>query len=118
MQKVDIIAVGHLKEKYLKDAENEYRKRLSSLCRLNITEIEPERLPDSPKESEISAALEREADRIFAALPQHCFAVPLCIEGDMADSVGLSQRSSANLPSVEKAGSALSSAALTVCPNA
>ena len=41
MQKVDIIAVGHLKEKYLKDAENEYRKRLSSLCRLNITEIEP-----------------------------------------------------------------------------
>ena len=114
MQKVDIIAVGHLKEKYLKDAENEYRKRLSSLCRLNITEIEPERLPDSPKESEISAALER------AYLP-HCLSTALrypSVSRAIWQTVSVSQRSSANLPSVEKAGSALSSAALTVCPNA
>lgn len=92
MQRIDIIAVGHLKEKYLKDAESEYSKRLSSLCSFKVTEIEPERLPDAPKPAEISSALEKEADRIISALPQHSFCVPLCIEGDMADSVALSKK--------------------------
>lgn len=37
--KINIIAVGKIKEKYLKEAILEYKKRLSKFCNLNIIEI-------------------------------------------------------------------------------
>ena len=36
---INIICVGKLKEKYLKDAIDEYSKRLSKYCNLKIIEI-------------------------------------------------------------------------------
>ena len=38
--KICILSVGKIKEKYLKDAIDEYSKRLSKFCDLNIVEIE------------------------------------------------------------------------------
>lgn len=36
---INIVAVGGLKEKYFKDAINEYQKRLSRFCKFNILEV-------------------------------------------------------------------------------
>ena len=44
MLNINIICVGKLKEKYLKDALNEYIKRLSRYCKLTITELPDEKL--------------------------------------------------------------------------
>ncbi len=44
--RVNIIAVGKLKEKYLKEAVNEYSKRLSKFCQLDIVEVSDEKAPD------------------------------------------------------------------------
>ncbi|MCI6666036.1 MAG: 23S rRNA (pseudouridine(1915)-N(3))-methyltransferase RlmH, partial [Lachnospiraceae bacterium] len=36
---IDIICVGKIKEKYIKEAIEEYSKRLSRYCNLNILEV-------------------------------------------------------------------------------
>lgn len=81
MIKVTLIALGNLKEKYLKDAAAEYSKRLSGYCELKIVELSPVKLPERPSEAQISNALEKEATAIIKAIPSGSFSVALCIEG-------------------------------------
>ena len=54
MYKLKIICVGKLKEQYLLDMENEYLKRLSKYCSVDIVEVKDEKIPDhsSLKEDE------------------------------------------------------------------
>ncbi len=46
MLNIYILCVGKIKEAYLKDAINEYSKRLSRYCKLNIIEVPEEKIPD------------------------------------------------------------------------
>ena len=48
MQKITILCVGKLKEKFYTEAVAEYAKRLSRYCKLEITELPEERLPEDP----------------------------------------------------------------------
>ena len=57
---VQILCVGKLKEKFYTDAAAEYVKRLSGYCRLAVTELPEERLPQNPSQAQIAAALEKE----------------------------------------------------------
>lgn len=91
MLKIKIIALGKLKEKYLSDAMREYEKRLSGFCKLEIAELEPERFPDDPSPAQIAAALEAEAEKIFAKIPPGSVAAALCIEGRELSSEELSK---------------------------
>ncbi len=90
MIKVNIIALGRLKEKYLKDAVEEYSKRLSRYCSLKITELEPERLPDNPSSAQILSALEKEAEMIRGAMGKRALSIAMCIEGKQFSSEKLS----------------------------
>lgn len=90
MQKITLITVGTLKENYLKEAINEYSKRLRSFCRLEIIEIKESRLPDNPNQSEINACLDEEAKKINSHIPQNSDIVTLCIEGKQLSSPQLS----------------------------
>ena len=45
MLSINIICIGKIKENFLKDAINEYSKRLSKYCNLNIVELPDEKLP-------------------------------------------------------------------------
>ena len=81
MLKVKIIAVGSLKEEYLRAATAEYLKRLSAYCEVNLCELKEFRLPERPSDAEIAAALESEAGKILAEIPQKAFTVTLCVEG-------------------------------------
>lgn len=92
MLKITLITVGKLKEQYLRDAVLEYEKRLSGLCKLNNIELEASRLPESPNQSQITSALEGEADKILSAIPNGSFVIPMCIEGDQLNSVELSNK--------------------------
>ncbi|EKN36440.1 rRNA large subunit methyltransferase, partial [Clostridium botulinum CFSAN001627] len=44
---ISIISVGKIKEKFLKAAIDEYSKRLSKYCKLNIIEVADEKTPDN-----------------------------------------------------------------------
>ena len=92
MIRVCLIAVGSLKEPYLKDAFEEYRKRLGAYVSFSLAEIREERLPSSPSPAEIRSALEREGGRIEAAIPARAYRIALCIEGAMTDSVSFATR--------------------------
>jgi len=86
MQKVSIICVGKMKEKFYIDAAAEYAKRLSRFCNLDIIELPEERLPDDPSAAQIEAALSKEAAAIRAKLPASAAIVAMCVEGRLYSS--------------------------------
>ncbi len=92
MLKVTVIFVGTVKERYLTEAIAEYEKRLSAYCTLTNVCIKDERLPEKPSQSEISAALKREGERILASIPPRAYTVALCVEGKQQSSEELSKR--------------------------
>ncbi len=86
MIKITIIALGRLKEKYLLEACNEYKKRLTRYCDLDIIELEPARLPDKPSKAEVESALQKEAELILKKIPQNSDVYTLCVEGKQLSS--------------------------------
>ncbi len=91
MIKIKIIALGRLKEDYLRGAASEYKKRLSRYCDLEICEIEPAYISGNGVQSEIDAALEKEADAIIKKIPVGAAVMPLCIEGKQLSSEDLAR---------------------------
>ena len=90
MLNITIIAIGKLKEQYLRDASAEYQKRLSTLCKLNIVELNPEKLSDNPSAKEIENALNNEAKKIIEKIPKGAKVYSMCIEGKQRTSEELS----------------------------
>lgn len=86
MIKVTFIALGKLKEKYLRDAVDEYAKRLSRYCKLDIVELNPINLPEKPSQSEIDSALLKEAEMIEKRIPENSIVTALCVEGKSLSS--------------------------------
>lgn len=64
MRHISILCVGKLKERFYLDAAAEYARRLSRFCRMEITELPEERLPERPSPARIDAALLKEAAAI------------------------------------------------------
>lgn len=90
MLNVKVITVGKLKEKYLRDACEEYLKRLKRFGNVTVTELDESRLSDNPSEKEIENALNSEAESIL----KHAsgFIIPMCIEGKQLSSVKLAKK--------------------------
>ena len=91
MQRVIVVCVGKMKEKFYIEAAAEYVKRLSRFCKLEIVELPEERLPDHPSQAQIDAALSREAEAIRGKLPPSSRVVALCIEGRLRSSEELAR---------------------------
>lgn len=94
---VNIICIGKLKEKYLKDAIEEYSKRLSRFCKLKIIELPESYLPESYSEAEKNSALEKEADSVISALKGTDFIISLCVEGKQKTSEDFADLISKNM---------------------
>ena len=92
MQQITILCVGRIKEKYLKDAIEEYSKRLSRYCRLNITEVADEGTPDNASGAEEDAIRRKEGERLLKAMPQNAYIVTLEIEGKQYTSPQLAEQ--------------------------
>ncbi|MBE7027628.1 MAG: 23S rRNA (pseudouridine(1915)-N(3))-methyltransferase RlmH [Ruminococcaceae bacterium] len=83
---INIICIGKLKEKYLKDAQAEYSKRLSRFCKLKITELPEAAISENYSEAEKETALKKEADMIISALAGADVIISLCVEGKQKSS--------------------------------
>lgn len=79
--KITIIAIGKLKESYLKGAQAEYLKRLSAYAKTNIIELKDERLEVSSGTALQTQALEAEGKRILKAIPDNTFVIVLDLKG-------------------------------------
>ena len=89
--KIQIVSVGKLKEKYLKDAVSEYVKRLSRYCKITINEVSEEKVPETLSDAEKEQALRKEADRIRNSLYKNTFTIVLDLKGEQPDSLKLSE---------------------------
>lgn len=88
MIKINVVAIGDIKEKYLLDAIKEYSKRITRFANLNIIEIK-ENNPASNSEKDIKPALKKDAIEIEKHLSG--FIIVLDILGKQIDSIELSK---------------------------
>ena len=86
MERLDIICVGTLKEKYLRELCAEYEKRLTRFCKINITELSEFKLPNQPADADINRALESEGRAMLSACDIGSYKIALCIEGNQYNS--------------------------------
>lgn len=87
---ITLITVGTLKEDYLKDAVSEYQKRLSQYARVENINLKEERIANEDDARSVERALDAEADRILAAIPDGAMRIALCVEGKQYSSEELS----------------------------
>lgn len=83
MIKINLICIGDIKEKYLKDAINEYSKRISRFAELKIIELK-EHIAQSLNEQDTQKALLKDAEEIKKHLKGHV--VCLDIKGKLISS--------------------------------
>ena len=88
---VTVISVGSLKEAYLKEAVAEYKKRLSQYAKLEDIELREERIANEDDRAEIARALDAEAAKILAAIPDGAYKIALCVEGREMSSEALAE---------------------------
>lgn len=78
---IEIICVGKLKEKYLKQGIDEYMKRLTAYANVSVIEVADEATEDKMTEAEIAQVLDKEAAKIEARLAPDRQLIVMAIEG-------------------------------------
>ena len=83
---IKIITVGHIKEKYLQDAIEEYKKRISKYTKLEIIEIKDEGIVEKEK------ALNIEGEKILHYIQEKDYVITLEIDGKEYNSEEFSKK--------------------------
>lgn len=92
MLNITVICVGKLKETYLKSAINEYSKRLSRFCNLEIIEIPDESLPNKLNTNIISHIKNKECEKILSHIKKDSYIICLDLKGKEFTSEEFSKR--------------------------
>ena len=79
--KITILCVGKIKEKFYRDAIEEYAKRLSRYCKLEIIEVPDEQTPDKASVALEEQIKQKEAERILARIKENAYVCTLEIGG-------------------------------------
>ena len=90
--KITLVTVGKIKEKYLQQAISEYEKRLIRYCKREILQVVDEKTPEGASAALEEQIKEKEGERILAQIKEGAYVVALAIEGEMLDSVELSEK--------------------------
>lgn len=80
---IKIIALGKIKEKFLKDGINEFLKRLTPYASLEITELSAIEIKDENLTAKI---LEQEGEKILSHIKPQSFVITMEIKGKMFSS--------------------------------
>ena len=89
---INIICVGKLKEIYLKDAIDEYSKRLGKYCKLKLIEISDESLPSKINESIIEEIKNKECKKILDNIKNNSYMIALDLKGKQYSSEEFSKK--------------------------
>lgn len=102
--KIKIYAIGKIKDFY-KLGVDEYVKRLSSYCKIEIVELKDESISEKPSEKEIQKAIDIEGKRVLSLLKDNEYLIGLDLNKKEMDSVEFSRYLSNKL---ELSGSSIS----------
>ena len=91
MLKINILAVGSIKESYIKLGIEEYQKRLSRFVDVTILEF-PETAVKTPHEEDIKKALKVDGAPLKKAIPQGAYVIILDRQGQVFNNETLAKR--------------------------
>ena len=89
--KIQMICVGKIKEKYLKLGIDEFKKRLSKYCKLEIIELEDEKAPENLSDKEMLIIKEKEGKKILSKIKDNSYVIALAIDGKNLSSEELAE---------------------------
>lgn len=89
--KITVLGIGKLKEKYLQEGVAEYLKRLTPFAKTEVVELPEERMPQDPSEAQKKQVLQKETQRILAAVPEGAFVILLDLKGKEITSPALAK---------------------------
>lgn len=89
---IRIIAVGKLKEKYWRDAADEYAKRLGAYCTLETVEIKESLLRANPSAADEEAVKAAEGEDILRHINKSDYVITLEIKGKSLTSEQLAEK--------------------------
>ncbi|MEN1759787.1 23S rRNA (pseudouridine(1915)-N(3))-methyltransferase RlmH [Anoxynatronum sibiricum] len=84
-----ILSVGKIKEKYVKQGVDEYVKRLSRYCQLQLVEVPDEKAPENLSPAEEEQVKKREGEQLLKRMGDHQHVIALAIDGKQHSSEGL-----------------------------
>lgn len=84
--RISVVCVGKIKEKYFTMGIDEYSKRLSRYCKLDIIEVPDEKTPDNASVAEELLIKKKEGERILKHIKEGAYVIALDIEGKMLTS--------------------------------
>ncbi|MBQ9828136.1 MAG: 23S rRNA (pseudouridine(1915)-N(3))-methyltransferase RlmH [Lachnospiraceae bacterium] len=89
---INILCAGRIREKYLKDAVDEYSKRLSKFAKLTITEVADEKEPNNASDADRLNVINTEGERLFSKIPERSYVIALAIDGKRLSSEGFAEK--------------------------
>ena len=89
--RINIVCVGKIKEKYLKLGIDEFKKRLSKYCKLEIIELEDEKAPENLSDKEMLIITEKEGKKILSKIKDNSYVIALAIDGKNLSSEELAE---------------------------
>ncbi|KIL42836.1 50S rRNA methyltransferase [Jeotgalibacillus alimentarius] len=89
--KIQIITVGKLKEKYLKQGIAEYTKRLGAYCNIEEIEVPDEKAPENLSEADMLIVKQKEGERILSKIAPDTHVITLEINGKQLTSEQLAK---------------------------
>ena len=92
MLSINILCVGKIKEKFFRDAIDEYSKRLSKYCKLEITELPDEKIPDKTNDSIVNDIKQKECTNIINHLKKDSYVIALDLKGKQFSSEEFSKK--------------------------
>ncbi|MBR2289511.1 MAG: 23S rRNA (pseudouridine(1915)-N(3))-methyltransferase RlmH [Clostridia bacterium] len=92
MVTINILCVGKIKEKFLKEAVEEYSKRLSKYCNLNVIEVADSKVPDKVSDNLAKTIKDEEAERMLNAIKKDTYLICLDLNGKEYSSTEFSEK--------------------------
>ena len=92
MVHINIVCVGKIKEKFFKDAIEEYSKRLSRFCSLNIIELPDEKIPEKSNTNIENMIKNKEGANILAHLIKDSYVISLDLKGKEYTSTDFAEK--------------------------
>lgn len=89
--KITVLCVGKIKETYFTMAIQEYSKRLSRYCKLEIIEVMDEKTLEHASERQEQLIKEKEGERLEKYIKENAYICALAIEGKQMDSLGFAK---------------------------
>ena len=90
---ITVISVGKLKEKYLKLGIEEFSKRLSKYCKLDMIELDDEKCPENLSDKDMEIVKTKEGNKILSKIKSNSYVIALAIDGknlsseELADTI-------------------------------